>query len=49
MSCGANVRIGFCVELSGSAAAAAASRASSCARSAGSVTPTRRCSSKAIV
>ncbi len=49
MSCGANVRIGFCVELSGNAAAVAASRANSEARASSTVTPSRRASSNAIV
>jgi hypothetical protein len=49
MWCGANVRIGFWTECSGSAAARAASRASASACSPGSVTPTRRRSSNAIV
>ena len=39
MSCGANVRIGFWTELSGSAAASGALRAYSCARAASTVTP----------
>ncbi len=49
MSCGAKVRIGFCTELSGSAAKRAASRAKDSAASWGTVRPTVRSSSKAIV
>jgi hypothetical protein len=39
MSCGANVRIGFWIELSGSAAARSASCASASARAWSTVTP----------
>ena len=49
MSWGAKPRIGFCTELSGSAAKRAASRAKPSAASRGTVTPSERSSSKAIV
>ena len=49
MSCGAKPRIGFWTELSGSAATRAASRAKPSAASRGTVTPTERSSSNAIV
>jgi len=46
---GANRRIGFWIELGGSAAACAASCANASACSPVTVTPSRRASSKAIV
>ena len=49
MSCGAKVRIGFWAELSGSAAKRGASRANASAVSFGTVRPTVRSSSNAIV
>ncbi len=49
MSCGANVRIGFWAELSGRAAKRGASRANDSATSFGTVKPTVRSSSNAIV